>query len=173
MRASTQTIVTIGMFAAILSVLSVLAIPMPSGMPVTLQTFAVALCGYVLGAKRGVMTVFVYLLLGAIGIPVYAGMHGGISWLFSYTGGFLWGFVLLALLCGTAVTRKHIAAQVGASGIGLVICHALGVLHYAQVAALTIPAAYLAVSAPYLIKDIISLAGAYAAAVSIRKRIAV
>lgn len=164
MRLSTKTVVSIGMFAAILSVLSILAIPMPSGMPITLQTFAVALCGYVLGARRGTMTVFVYILIGAIGIPVYAGMHGGIAWLFGYTGGFLWGFVFLALLCGIASAKKKKMVRMLLSGVGLIICHALGVLQYAFAAEIAIPAAFLTVSAPYLIKDVISVVGAYAVA---------
>lgn len=171
MKLSTKTIVTIGMFAAVLSVLSILAIPMPSGMPITLQTFAVALCGYVLDAKRGTATVLIYILLGAIGIPVYSGMHGGISWLFSYTGGFLWGFVFLALLCGLAMTTTKMPVRIALSGIGLVICHALGVMQYAMVAEVTIHAAFLTVSAPYLIKDGISLMGAYAVARPIRKNL--
>lgn len=173
MRVSTKTVVIIGMFAAVLSVLSIVAIPMPSGMPITLQTFAVALCGYVLGAKRGMATVMIYILIGAIGIPVYAGMHGGISWLFSYTGGFLWGFVILALLCGIAGTKKKKTVRALISGIGLVLCHVLGMLHYALVAELAIPAAFLAVSAPYLIKDVLSLIGAYAVAKVIKIRLAV
>ena len=53
MKISTKAIVSIGMFAAVISVLSIVTIPMPSGVPVTLQTFAIALGGYVLGAKRG------------------------------------------------------------------------------------------------------------------------
>ena len=53
MKISTKTIVTVGMFTAVLSVLSILTIPMPTGVPVTLQTFAMALCGYVLGWKKG------------------------------------------------------------------------------------------------------------------------
>lgn len=173
MRVSTRAVVTIGMFAAVLCVLSVVAIPMPSSMPITLQTFAVALCGYVLGAKRGMATVMIYILIGAIGIPVYAGMHGGISWLFSYTGGFLWGFVILALLCGIAGTTKKKVLQVVISGIGLVLCHVLGMLQYALVAEIAVGAAFLAVSAPYLIKDMLSLAGAYAVAKVIKARLKV
>ncbi len=103
MKISTRTIVTVGMFTAVLSVLSILTIPMPTGVPVTLQTFAVALCGYVLGAKRGTASAALYLLIGTVGVPVFAGMTGGPSWLVSYSGGFLWGFLFLAALCGLGV----------------------------------------------------------------------
>ena len=66
---NTATITTIGMFTAVLAVLSILQIPMPSGVPITLQTFAVALCGYVLGRKNGTLCVLLYLLLGFAGVP--------------------------------------------------------------------------------------------------------
>lgn len=171
MKYSTRTIVIVGMFAAVLSVLSILAIPMPSGVPLTLQTFAVALCGYVLGAKRGVATVFIYIVLGAVGMPVFSGMHGGISWLVGYTGGFLWGFIFLSVLCGAAMSTRRKLCRVILSGIGLTLCHAIGVLQFAIVAETSLKVAFVTVSAPYLIKDVISLMGAYAAAIPIRKSI--
>lgn len=77
MKISTKTIATVGMFTAVLSVLSILTIPMPTGVPVTLQTFAMALCGYVLGTKRGTASTVLYILLGTVGVPVFAGMTGG------------------------------------------------------------------------------------------------
>ena len=80
MKISTKTIVTVGMFTAVLSVLSILTIPMPTGVPVTLQTFAMALCGYVLGWKKGTSSTLIYILLGTVGVPVFAGMTGGPSW---------------------------------------------------------------------------------------------
>ena len=69
--------VQIAMFTAVVAVLSQIAIPMPSGVPVTLQTLAVALCGYVLGSKKGAVSLLVYALLGAVGAPVFANFKGG------------------------------------------------------------------------------------------------
>ena len=86
MKISTKTIVTVGMFTAVLSVLSILTIPMPTGVPVTLQTFAMALCGYVLGWKKGTSSTLIYILLGTVGVPVFAGMTGGPSWRRIYLG---------------------------------------------------------------------------------------
>lgn len=57
-------------------VLSQIQIPMPSGVPVTMQTFGVALCACVLGWKMGTASVAVYLLLGSFGVPVFAGLSG-------------------------------------------------------------------------------------------------
>ena len=143
---NTATITTIGMFTAVLAVLSILQIPMPSGVPITLQTFAVALCGYVLGRKNGTLCVLLYLLLGFAGVPVFTGMTAGIGKLVGYTGGFLYGFLFLAFL--------------------------LGAFHYSIIAQITFPAAFLLVSVPYLVKDILSVLGAMLVAVVIRKTLA-
>ena len=137
MKISTKTMVSVGMFAAVLSVLSVLTIPMPSGVPLTLQTFAMALCGYALGAKRGTAAVALYLLLGAVGMPVFAGMTGGVSRFVGPTGGFLWGFLFLAALCGFAKEQKFPAVRILLSLLGLALCHLLGVVQYSVVAATT------------------------------------
>lgn len=76
-REKITNIVMVGVFAAVLAVLSQISFPLPSGIPVTLQTFAVALCGYALGCKRGTLAVLVYIVLGAVGLPVFANFSGG------------------------------------------------------------------------------------------------
>ena len=75
-KLTTKQIVLTGMMTAVLAVLSIVTIPLPTGVPVTLQTFAMAFCGYVLGWKLGGASSALYLILGAIGVPVYAGMSG-------------------------------------------------------------------------------------------------
>ena len=92
---STKSIILVGMFAAVLAVMSQIAIPMPSGVPMTLQTFAVALAGAVLGWKLGALSALVYLLLGAAGVPVFSGMSGGLGVLLGKTGGFIFGFIFM------------------------------------------------------------------------------
>lgn len=169
---STQEIALIGMLTAVLSVLSILQIPMPSGVPITLQTFAVALCGYVLGRRNGTLSIALYLLIGFIGIPVFTGMTAGIGKLFGFTGGFLYGFLFLAFLCGTGIHLKNRLAAVLTGLAGLMICHILGAFHYSIVASLGFPESFLLVSAPYLPKDILSVTGAYLAALLVRKTLA-
>ncbi len=168
MKISTKTIVTVGMFTAVLSVLSILTIPMPTGVPVTLQTFAVALCGYVLGAKRGTASAALYLLIGTFGVPVFAGMTGGPSWLVSYSGGFLWGFLFLAALCGLGTGRRAVFCLLPGLA-GLIVCHLCGVVQFSIVASVPLPASVLAVSLPYLLKDVVSVAGAYFVSLPIRR----
>jgi biotin transport system substrate-specific component len=169
MKISTKTIVTVGMFTAVLSVLSILTIPMPSGVPVTLQTFAMALCGYVLGWKMGTASTLIYILLGTVGVPVFAGMTGGPSWLVGYSGGFIWGFIFLTLLCGMGIRQKNVVLRTLLGIAGLAICHLLGVIQFSLVASTTIPASFVTVSVPYIVKDVISVIGAELVAVPVRK----
>ena len=88
-RISVKNIVLAGMFAAFLAVMSQVSLPMPTGVPITVQVFAVALVGVILGWKRGVLAVLVYILIGAVGVPVFANFKGGLSILTGLTGGYI------------------------------------------------------------------------------------
>ena len=168
-RSSVQALTATAMFTAVLSVLSILQIPMPSGVPITLQTFAVALCGYMLGARRGTVCVALYLLLGVVGLPVFTGMTAGIGRIFGFTGGFLYGFLPLALLCGAGVRASNKLLALLPGILGLALCHFFGTAHYSAVADCGILQAFLLVSLPYLVKDILSVAGALAVSVVLKK----
>ena len=104
-KLTTKQIVLTGMMTAVLAVLSIVTIPLPTGVPVTLQTFAMAFCGYVLGWKLGGASSALYLILGAIGVPVYAGMSGGFGALLGPAGGFIFGFIPMAMLCGAGIKK--------------------------------------------------------------------
>lgn len=161
---STQHLVLVAVFAAVLAVLSQITFPLPSGIPVTLQTFAVALCGFVLGSKMGFAATGVYLLMGTVGLPVFAGFVGGPGILMGVTGGFLWGFLAMAALCG--LQKPHWAA------VGLAVCHAAGILQYVVVTRTGIWQAFLLVSLPFLIKDGLSVGAAALAARVLRRSLA-
>lgn len=168
-KITTKSIVMTGMFAAVLAVLSQIAIPMPSGVPVTLQTFAVALTGFVLGMKLGTAATAVYVMIGAVGAPVFAGFSGGLGILLGKTGGFIFGFLFMAPLCGLGVKKKNLFRTVLMPAAGLVICHLLGILQFSLLAQLGFAESALMVSVPYLIKDVVSVVMAYAAAAALRR----
>lgn len=152
-----RRITLIALFAAVISVLAQISIPMPSSVPITLQTFAVAFAGCCLGWKAGSVSVFVYIALGAAGLPVFASFRGGIAVLTGATGGFIAGFLPLAALCGLGASMRRKAAGIPAVLSGLVICHVSGILWYSFVTKTRpLPAAML-VSMPYLVKDALSV----------------
>lgn len=164
MKVKTADLVMIGVFSALLGVLSQIAIPMPTGVPATLQTFAVAFCGYFLGAKKGTAAVFVYILLGAVGVPVFTGFKGGFACLGSLTGGFIYGFLAMVLLCGLPVGKKPVRIALGAAGI--TVLHFFGVLQYSLLTENGFLQSFLLVSAPYLIKDFVSAVLGYLGAIA-------
>ncbi|MBO5207987.1 MAG: biotin transporter BioY [Lachnospiraceae bacterium] len=156
-KITTKEMVFIGMFAAVLTVCSQIAIPLPSGIPVTLQTFAVALIGTVLAWKLGCATVFVYILLGAIGLPIFTGFRGGVQALVGHTGGFIWGFIILTLLCGAGSLCKNRIVAMLMGFWGLAICHLFGCLQFMFLTSSSFVETFLLVSFPYLLKDVISV----------------
>ena len=95
----------IALFTALIAVLAQISIPLPGGVPLTLQTLAVPLAGIVLGPKRGTISTLLYVLLGAIGIPVFANFTGGLGIVLGVTGGFIISFPIMALFAGFASTK--------------------------------------------------------------------
>lgn len=166
---TTRSMVMIAVFAAVTAVLAQISIPTPWGIPLTLQTFAVALAGYCLGKYKGTMSVLIYILLGLTGIPVFANFTGGIAKLAGATGGYIWGFLFLVFACGLEDAVKHKWISVLLGILGLAICHLLGVIQFAFLSQRTMAEAFLLASAPYLLKDSISVAAAYGLAIPLRR----
>lgn len=155
-KKTTTHLVMTGMMTALLAVLSQLSIPMPSGVPVTLQTLAVVLCACILGWKLGTLSVLLYLILGAAGLPVFANFGAGLGAVIGPTGGFLIGFLPLAFLTGVGKEKKGLW-RLWMAALGLASCHALGILQFSLVMGSGWMEAFLLVSAPYLVKDGISV----------------
>ena len=96
----------ISLFTALIAVLAQISIPLPGGVPLTLQTLAVPLAGIVLGPKRGTISALLYVLLGAIGLPVFANFTGGLGIVLGVTGGFILSFPIMALFAGYASNKS-------------------------------------------------------------------
>ena len=106
----------------------------------------------VLAWKLGTASVLVYILLGAVGVPVFAGFTGGAQALVNYTGGFIWGFLGMALLCGIGVQMKNKIAGILLGTAGLAVCHLFGTIQFMVVMKMGLVESFLLASAPYLIK---------------------
>lgn len=103
----THNLVLSGMFAALLTGISQISIPMPSGVPITIQVFGVALIGSVLGWKLGTLSIITYILLGAVGLPVFSNLRGGLGLLAGFTGGYIWSWPFFSILCGISPHTKN------------------------------------------------------------------
>ena len=171
-----RKIVRIAMFAAVMAVLSQIALPLPSGVPITLQTFAIALAAASLSCFEATAATLVYVLLGLVGMPVFSFFGGGIGKFLSPSGGFIYGFIPFVYLCACGAkvifeNKKSLWVGIILSAAGLAACHLCGVLHFSFVCKTPLLYAFLTASAPYIIKDIISVAIAFAIGKKIRKRI--
>ena len=124
-RFTTKEMVLVGMFAAVLAVISQISLPMPTGVPITIQVFGVALVGASLGSRLGTTATLVYVLLGAIGLPIFANFSGGVSSIVGVTGGYIWAWPIMAWLCGirpkTENKTKNLVISIIFPLIGLLI----------------------------------------------------
>ena len=128
-----------------------------------------ALTGCVLGWKRGTMATVIYIVLGGVGVPVFSGLAGGPGILFGKTGGFIFGFIFLALLCGLAAGIKKRVLGGLLAACGLLICHILGILQFMLLMNMSFWSSAVLVSVPYLIKDIISIVLAFVVGAILQK----
>lgn len=125
---------------AVTCVLGPLSIPLPfSPVPISLTNFAIFLAIFVLGMKSGTISFIIYLLLGAIGVPVFSSFRGGFQVLAGPTGGYLIGFIFLALIMGFALDhfdRKLVPTIIGMI-IGMAVCYAFGTVWLAKLLSLS------------------------------------
>ena len=128
----------------------------------------VALIGYFLGMKMGVCTIVAYILLGLVGAPVFAGFQGGFQVLISYTGGFIFGYIPFAFLCGVGGKRWQ---KIVFGICGLLVCHLAGVIQYMLLSELSPWGAMLVVSLPFLLKDVFLVVGACFVSDVLKKRL--
>lgn len=106
-KLTTKEICVTGVLTAVIVIMSQISIPMPSGVPMTMQTFAITLAAVVLGAKLGGFSALIYILLGAVGLPVFAGFTGGFSYFVDPTGGFIISFPIMAYIIGLGIDLNH------------------------------------------------------------------
>ncbi|WP_435334791.1 biotin transporter BioY [Haloarchaeobius sp. TZWWS8] len=167
---TTKMIAASAMFAALTAALAQVSIPMPGMPPVTLQTTAVFLAGLLLGARWAGVSMGLYLVTGAAGAPVFANGGAGLGALFGYTGGFLFGYLVAAVLIGAIVHRGpetrsldtvSTATQVGAIVLGIVVIYVVGTPWMAEVLGWSLTRAF-TVMLPYLPGDLIELAAVVA-----------
>jgi biotin transport system substrate-specific component len=170
-RWSARDMAYIALMAVVIAVCSWVSIP--AAVPFTLQTFAVFLAVSLLGGRRGTAAVLVYILLGAVGIPVFHGFTGGLGILLGSTGGYILGFLGSALLYWAMTSRlgSRPAIRILAMVLGLAVCYAFGTAWFMAVYARTTgPVGLLTALGwcvfPFLVPDLIKLA--LAAALSAR-----
>ena len=166
----TKNITIVAMFTAITAVLSQIAIPLPfTTVPITMQVFAIYLSGIILGRKLGFLSQIVYLLLGAIGAPVFAQFAGGMQCLVGPTGGFLIGFPIIAYIIGIIPDKKlSVIKSLAILIASIILLYAMGVIQLSMVAKISLSKAIMIGALPFIPLDIVKIVVAYGVGMKIR-----
>ena len=182
MNTKTKELALIGLMAAVICIAGPLSLPLPfSPIPISLTNLAVYFSVYTLGMKRGTISYLVYLLIGVAGLPVFSAFTSGPAKLFGPTGGYLIGFLFMALICGYCVDRWN--GQIIASFIGMVagtvVCYFLGTIWLAfqmsvgsdQSFTAALPAAIAAGVLPFIVGDLLKIVFSLLIGAQVRVRV--
>jgi len=167
-QGNTQTLRTTNTYAmavtalmtAVTCILAPLSIPLPfSPVPISLTNLVIFISVFILGMKDATISFLIYLLLGAVGLPVFASFHAGLSVLAGPTGGYLIGFIFLALIQGFAMKyfdRKLIPTIIGML-IGMAVCYIFGTVWLAKLMSLSFKEGLFMGVIPYLPGDAVKI----------------
>lgn len=172
MNTSLKSLILAAEFAAIIAIFSQFTIPLGI-IPLTGQTLAVGFTVTILGRRVGTQAILIYLLLGFIGLPVFAGMKAGIGVLFGATGGYLVGFILTGLITGTILekTTFNFSWAIIANLAGAIAPLIFGSIWLKFFSGSTWSAAFFGGFLPFILPGVLKAIAAAYIGISVRKRI--
>lgn len=176
-QARTRNVVMAGLLTAVMAASGWVSIPVPGAVPITLQVFGVVLAALLLEPAWAAASLAVYVVLGAIGAPVFAGGQGGLGVLFGPTGGYLTGFVLAAYLGALVRSRlvglgnRELIADIAAAAVVILVVYSAGWAQLALVLHLGPLPSFVAGVAPFLVPDAIKAAVAIIIATAVRRAV--
>lgn len=177
-KLTTYQLTLTAVMAAVICVLGPISMAIPiSPVPISLASMAVYLAVTVLGMKLGTLSCLIYLLLGLVGLPVFAGGSAGAAKLFGPTGGYLVGYLFLALIAGAFVGRytenkwKSIAFAALGMVLGTMVLYALGTAWLAYSAGMDFQAALWAGVIPFIPGDLVKMVIAVLLGSAVRGRL--
>ncbi len=156
-KVNTITLTSIAIMSAVLCVLGPMSISLPfSPVPISFATIGIFLSLYVLGAKFGSLSVIIYLILGVIGLPVFSTFSGGIGKVAGPTGGYLIGYVFLAVISGIFIDKFKNNKLLQFIGMisGTLICYLIGTIWLSFQADINFVSALTIGVLPYIVFDL-------------------
>ena len=175
---ATKNMAYIAVFVALMAVCAWIAIPMPSGVSITLQVFAVFCALGFLDGRRGTIAIVCYLLLGLVGAPVFSNFNGGLGAFTMLSSGYLVGFVFTGLFYWifTKILGNKIWVMAIAMVIGLIICYAFGTMWFVflygkQIQRIALGEALMLCVVPYIPFDIAKIVLALVLTKTLAKKI--
>jgi biotin transport system substrate-specific component len=158
-----KPLILCSLFAALTGICSIISIPLPfSPVPINLALLSVYMAGGLLGAKYGSLSQIIYLLLGAIGLPVFHNLTGGLAIIAGPTGGFIIGYIAAAFIVGLFYSRSNkTSALVVGILAGLTACYAFGTFWFIYITGTySLEAALLLCVIPFLPGDALKILAA-------------
>ena len=154
-----KEIVGAALFSAIICITAIITIPI-GAVPITLSLFGVFTAAALQKPKCAIVSVLVYIIIGAIGLPVFSGFGSGIGYLMGPTGGFIFAYPIAAVIISLAnfLFKKYYVALPISMAISLAICYLFGTVWYAVVTEVEFTAAVLVCVLPFIVFDIIKIA---------------
>lgn len=173
-KIKTEDLVYMAVGAVLIAVCSWISIPLT--IPFTLQTFAVFFVTAFLGGKKGLVSIVVFILLGAVGVPVFSGFTGGVGKLLGMTGGYILGFVFIALIywASEKLFGRKLVVEVASLLVGLLVCYVFGtawfmVVYARQSGSVGLMTALGMCVFPFIIPDLAKLVAALFLSARLRK----
>ncbi len=171
-KSNAYQLATIGLMTAVLCILGPLSIPIGL-IPVSLTNLGIYIVLYILGMKKGTASLNLYLLVGIVGFPVFSGFTSGPAKLLGPTGGYLIGFIFMALIAGLFIDRfvdRWYLCVVGMV-LGTAVCYLLGTSWLAYQANLSVSSAFAIGVAPFILTDIAKISFAAYVGPKLRARL--
>ena len=172
-KITTIQMTLIGLMTAITCILAPISIQLPGGVPISITNLVIYLTVFILGWKKGTISYCIYMLLGMVGLPVFSGFSGGLGKVAGPTGGYIVGFIFLAIISGYFIERFSGKGYMYVIGmiLGIVVAYILGTAWFIAQTHMTFEAALATCVFPFLIGDAIKIAIATVVGPSIRKQL--
>ena len=170
-HSKTYDITMTALMAAVTCILAPLSIPI-GPVPISFTNLAIYLSLYLLGWKKGTVSYLIYLLMGFVGLPVFSGFTGGPAKLAGPTGGYIIGFIVMAVIAGLVIDNCHKPwIQLIGMIVGTIVCYLFGTIWFCIVADYTFKAALAVCVIPFIPADLVKMIIAMIIGPMIKKRI--
>lgn len=160
----------IAIFTALTAVMAQISIPLPfSPVPITFQLFAIFLSSFILESKLATASQIIYVMLGAIGIPVFANFSGGLHSIVGPTGGFIISFPITAFIASkVSENKKSLFVLILGLIASLMVCYSMGVIQLSFITKISISKSIMIAVVPFIPLDVIKICLAYVLGIRIK-----
>ena len=170
----TKEMVLVALMAAVICDIAPISLLLPiSPIPISMATLAIYITVYVLGMKQGTISCLIYLFIGLAGLPVFSSFTGGAGKLFGSTGGYLIGYIFMALISGFFIEKysaklwKHLVGML----LGTLVCYLFGTIWLTYQANMDFYAALWAGVIPFIPSDLVKMGIALGVGPAVRKQL--